>query len=51
MDTLRSITSACTACPLLLQLCSRVLQHSLQTPGEVLSCLQSSPDVLKVLTR
>ena len=51
MDTLRSITNACTACPLLLQLCSRVLQYSLQTPIVVLSCLQSSPDELGVLTR
>ena len=51
METLQSIASACTACPLLLQLCSRVLQHSLQTPSEILSCLQSSPDVLGVLTR
>lgn len=51
METLRSIASACTACPLLLQLCSRVLQQGLQTPTEVLVCLQSPPDELGVLIR
>ena len=41
MEVLRSISAVCTACPLLLQLCSRALQHGLLSPAELLSCLTS----------
>ena len=44
MDTLRSIAHICTVCPLLLQLCSRALQHGLHCPSELLLCLSAMVD-------
>lgn len=44
MDSLRSIAHICTVCPLLLQLCSRVLQHGLHCPSELLLCLSAMVD-------
>ncbi len=39
MEVLHSICAACTASPLVLQLCSRALQHGLLSPTELLACL------------
>ena len=44
MEVLHGICAACAASPLLLQLCSRALQHSLLRPAELLSCLNSPSD-------
>ena len=44
LEDIRNICAACTASPLLLQLCSRTLQHGLLTPSELASGLQSTSD-------
>ncbi|CAL5227758.1 g10777 [Coccomyxa viridis] len=44
MEVLHGICAACTDSPLLLQLCSRALQHGLLSPAELLSCLTNSSD-------
>lgn len=44
MEVLHGICAACTASPLLLQLCSRALQHGLLSPAELLTCLTNASD-------
>lgn len=51
LEALLGISTVCMACPLLLQLCSRALRHSLRTASELDACLHSPSQDLNPLSR